>query len=338
MPIRSRTPEPVVILAWAEEVSVAQLAARVVAYAETKAPFTTFRFAAKYTASSPLADLPEEVLSLIANEVRQLAFPLWMERFGRRGRCLAGICTGSDHVGPAEATAIAASPKLHLNNRRVAGLIEITGWRRHNSNVTQHCKELADLAGRTRLGKAVRLFVRDFHAQPFFLIKTIRYCVGHGIMSFKSKAFLKIPIYELPIESFRQNGTADFFVHDSMDISRLGGLTEDQRLRLQRAATVLHLHPYNPNEIELIPGNHDVDFRPLPLKEDTDFESDTEESEGSNPESSGDEDIHYPYVQRDRKSEGHALASVSTAAGGAAALKPRLMFLGSGELEAPERR
>ncbi|KAL9024650.1 MAG: hypothetical protein Q9180_007844 [Flavoplaca navasiana] len=63
-----------VFLAWAAQVSLVQLGARLVAYTDTKATITAFRIAVRHAASKPLGTLPEEVLDLIVEELREMVF------------------------------------------------------------------------------------------------------------------------------------------------------------------------------------------------------------------------------------------------------------------------
>lgn len=72
-----------IIVAWATRVSIAQLGARLYAYAETKAKITTFRFVVRHTNLIACRKLPEEIISLI-----DIAFKQRMKNWVKIERCL----------------------------------------------------------------------------------------------------------------------------------------------------------------------------------------------------------------------------------------------------------
>lgn len=67
------------------------IGARLAAYAHTKATITTFRLVTKYTTQSACHDLPEEIISLIADNVREIVFTEKIARWMWISECLAGL-------------------------------------------------------------------------------------------------------------------------------------------------------------------------------------------------------------------------------------------------------
>ena len=65
-----------ILLAWAVPVDLAWLGARLFAYVRTKATITTLRLVSKNSPLTACRSLPEEIISLIAIEVREMVFQL----------------------------------------------------------------------------------------------------------------------------------------------------------------------------------------------------------------------------------------------------------------------
>ena len=91
-----------IIIAWATPVNLALLGARLEAYVGTKAAITTFRLAAKYTTLSAFHNLPEEIMIMIASNVRDVVFDRKMRRWMKIIRCLSGECGLAAHTTPDE--------------------------------------------------------------------------------------------------------------------------------------------------------------------------------------------------------------------------------------------
>lgn len=94
-------------LAWATPVSLAQIGARLAAYAETKGAITAFRLAIRDTSLPAFHNLPEEIIGMIASEVRDVAFERKMKKWIKISRCLANTCTSMSHVSKVNLTSIA---------------------------------------------------------------------------------------------------------------------------------------------------------------------------------------------------------------------------------------
>ena len=82
-------PKNSIIIAWATPVNLAQLGARLEAYVETKAAMTTFRLAARHSALAILHNLPEEIMEMIAGNVRDSVFRKKWRTWTRIGKCLS---------------------------------------------------------------------------------------------------------------------------------------------------------------------------------------------------------------------------------------------------------
>ena len=68
-------------IAWDTHVGLAKLSARLVSYVSTKAIISAFRFAMKHSSSKACQNLPEEMLLMIAHDVRQMGFQLESEKW-----------------------------------------------------------------------------------------------------------------------------------------------------------------------------------------------------------------------------------------------------------------
>ncbi|KAI4249513.1 MAG: hypothetical protein L6R42_008957, partial [Xanthoria sp. 1 TBL-2021] len=88
-----------ITIAWAARVSFAQLGARLLSYFDTRASITTFRLAARYTSSTAFRKLPEELISIIANQVSHQSFCEDMRDWVQAEDCLAERCTTLVHLG-----------------------------------------------------------------------------------------------------------------------------------------------------------------------------------------------------------------------------------------------
>ena len=85
-------------LAWAVQVSLAQLGASVTAYVDTKATNTTFRLIVKYTLLKPLRALSEEILIMIAGQLRHMEYSRNMDEWVRISNCLVNTCAPEWHL------------------------------------------------------------------------------------------------------------------------------------------------------------------------------------------------------------------------------------------------
>ena len=124
-------------LAWAVAVDEAQPAARLEAYVETKAAITTFRLSVPRGVSLAMSSLPPEVLTMIADNVRDLVYQGkirgWV--FGRnRAR---KSCDPKDHFTRGELSDIyyenGSFPKHKLSYTPGD-----CGWERHDENVENY--------------------------------------------------------------------------------------------------------------------------------------------------------------------------------------------------------
>ncbi|KAL8687554.1 MAG: hypothetical protein Q9218_006306, partial [Villophora microphyllina] len=123
--------------AWAAQVSLPQLAARLISYIESKASITAFRLAYRYTKSTAFRNLPEEVISMIANEVRNIDFPAGMQSFVLMNKCLMGHCDARDHISPDEIEAAFGFCTNNTDPERIHVWFEDEEDRRHKKSVEQ---------------------------------------------------------------------------------------------------------------------------------------------------------------------------------------------------------
>ncbi|KAL8830504.1 MAG: hypothetical protein Q9170_005707 [Blastenia crenularia] len=247
MPTNHRR-NPDIILAWAAEVSVAQLAARLMAYAETRAAITAFRLSARNTALKPMNNIPEEVLWMIASDVRELAFTPWMEEFVEKGNCLVNKCSTLSHLSQAAIAGSGADYCACLAHPRLTWAFRLEAQNIHKDNVQSHCSMLTSLDETRIFAKAKQIFIADFKLNPYFLLQKFYDKDGHDFV--EAKAFLTLPISEMPTGSSPGNGTRKFAFCGLVDPLALTGLTEEQQKRFEIAANVLKLDAFGYQEDE----------------------------------------------------------------------------------------
>lgn len=79
-------------IAWNTHVGLAKLSARLVTYLSTKAVISTFRFAMKHSSSKACQNLPEELLLMIAHDVREMGWQLESEKWDNLTNSLIRTC------------------------------------------------------------------------------------------------------------------------------------------------------------------------------------------------------------------------------------------------------
>ena len=136
-------PRNQITVAWAVEVSLAQLVARLLAYAETKAAISTFRLCAEKTTTSPaLRALPEEILQNIDQWVRQMAFQARISKLVKLSKCMADKCDVLSHLSSREHEGLYGD-YYEFGELDPDGEYEEVARNRHRNVVTKHCAELA---------------------------------------------------------------------------------------------------------------------------------------------------------------------------------------------------
>lgn len=106
MPFKNWSSQDLVI-AWAVEVSLPQLGASLLAWAETKSAITALRREARKTLLKPLHNLPEEMLSRIADKLDDMTFRENMEAWIKMCACLTGECNLRSHASQEEIDEVA---------------------------------------------------------------------------------------------------------------------------------------------------------------------------------------------------------------------------------------
>ena len=141
-----------IVIAWATPVNLAQLGARLEAYAETKAAMTTFRLIARHTTLAALHNLPEEILEMIAGNVRDSIFRKKWRTWTRIGKWLSGTYSS-----------FYAHARLKLNDSDEDGYTveEYDAAEREaeeqQKEVKWYCHKLSNLDGSSRFAKCVQV-------------------------------------------------------------------------------------------------------------------------------------------------------------------------------------
>lgn len=152
---KNSMPQNAILLAWATPVNLVQLGARLEAYAETKAGITTFRIAARHSTLAPFHKLPEEILSMIASEVREIAFNGNLKFWTRVRECLSNDCSKLDHARSVSRRYIGSSS---LSDDEVYEKFKFEAADEHQRHVERYCQSLSNLDGRSsRFAKCVKV-------------------------------------------------------------------------------------------------------------------------------------------------------------------------------------
>ncbi|KAL8765208.1 MAG: hypothetical protein Q9209_007641 [Squamulea sp. 1 TL-2023] len=240
-----------ITVAWAARVSLAQLGSRLTAYMETRATITAFRLAAQRAPLTVLRNLPEEILSMIANEVRDYEFQRNMKQWVQVDNCLANTCTSLSHATVEEINEIYGFCTNNLREGRVEEDFEDFAPDRHAETVSDWSYLMENLDGTTKIAKCVRAFTREFTIRPYFMLDK-SYDDSFFPYKVDAKAFLILPLVQAPILSSSGEETTSFAVESTVDFSLVTPLTVTQRQMFQTAAKVLQLHAYDAEEDESI--------------------------------------------------------------------------------------
>ena len=163
-----------IIVALATPVSLAQFGARLFAYVGTKASLTTFRFAMKNSLLAACRDLPEEIISSIAAEVREQVFQQKIEDWDDLSRCLAGSCAANSILSDAELNKLCSMAPVDWFNEvekdMPSWLLESVGFERNTHNLKLMCHFLTDTKDTSALAKCSQVRITPFHFLTIRLI------------------------------------------------------------------------------------------------------------------------------------------------------------------------
>ncbi|KAL8858736.1 MAG: hypothetical protein Q9178_004824 [Gyalolechia marmorata] len=242
------------MIAWAAQVSLPQLGARLISFIETRAGISTFRLVAQYASSTAFRNLPEELVSMIASEVRDQSFHRNMKDWVQADDCLAGRCTFLSHISPAEnritgPTCICDVSQCTSN----VYTFDKEAKEQHDKTMWKWCCDLVEMNGRTKIAKCVRAFTQEFGIRPYFILMkhydNVRSSFEVDIpFEVDAKGYLIIPLTRSPIHTSCGDGANSFGVDSLLDLQMLTDLTDDQRRKFKAAATLLNLHSYDAKE------------------------------------------------------------------------------------------
>ncbi|KAI4218718.1 MAG: hypothetical protein L6R36_008792, partial [Xanthoria steineri] len=211
-------------VAWAAQVSLAQLGARLTAYTDTKASITTFRLVARKSQSQALGNLPEEIHEMIASEVRELVFQREIEPWGVRSGCLNDVYFQEAERG-------------ETYDRR---LKEMEDW----GNI------LTSLDGDLDFAKRMRMIARDFGIRPFFLVNGWADKERRLYCAVDTKAYLILPVDQGYWSPVFRNKVISQVSKRQIDLSLYEAMSKDQVGRFATAAPILKLHANDKHEEE----------------------------------------------------------------------------------------
>ncbi|KAL8942231.1 MAG: hypothetical protein Q9211_001475 [Gyalolechia sp. 1 TL-2023] len=234
-------------IVYAAQVSLPQLCARVLAFVETKASITTLRFSVRHAPfSAALHSLPEEMISMVAGYLRDLAFEDQIERWLRLSRCLAGECKTSSHLRPDER----AAPGYDSPNSNYDEALVEDAWQRHAEAVNCCYKDLTDLDGNSGFAKRIQCFAKYSTLRPYFVMSKSYNTLYSSPAEFAidAKAYLVLPVTKIPILFTPSYEAVNFIVNTTIDLSLTRELSENQRQEFHAAAAMLKVHPYDAHE------------------------------------------------------------------------------------------
>lgn len=146
----SSTCQDNIIIAWATPVSLAQLGARLEAYAETKVAITTFRIAVRNSAVTACHNLPEEIISMISNKVRDIASKRKTKKWTTVTKCLTNTCDSLFHVSKEDLDMMDQFGDLPDE-------AEYEAAEAHQKDVIRYCKKLSNLEGSSKFAKCAQV-------------------------------------------------------------------------------------------------------------------------------------------------------------------------------------
>ena len=155
-----------VFLAWAAQVSFVQLGARLVAYTDTKATITAFWIAVRHAASKPLGTLPEEMLDLIVQELREMVPEPEQEEWARRMKCLTDTCTPLSHI-PLEELIESEFWDGSTANEDLEDEFADDAYNRHQTTREHWSQVLMSLDGNSKFARRVRVSTGSYLAVNF---------------------------------------------------------------------------------------------------------------------------------------------------------------------------
>ncbi len=142
-----------IIIAWAIPVRLEPLAARLQAYAETKAAITTFRLAVRNSAIPACQITPEEIISLIASFIRDEASTRRRNNWTAVTRCLSNTCDKLSHLSRNSTDQIVRNAVLRYRLRWEAEEAEEA----HQECLIRYCKMLSKLEGSSKFARCVQV-------------------------------------------------------------------------------------------------------------------------------------------------------------------------------------
>ena len=141
-----------ITIAWAARVSFAQLGARLTSYIETRASITTFRCAARYTPIKALHKLPEELISMIANQVSDQSFYGNVTEWVQAEDCLADRCTPLSHLGM-----FCSRDDGKACDLLEFGYLDDESYEAHFERIFDWGKDVVNMDGRSKIAGYVRV-------------------------------------------------------------------------------------------------------------------------------------------------------------------------------------
>lgn len=260
-------PHHAIILAWATPFNLAQLCARLEAYAGMKGVMTNFRIAARHSALAAFHNLPEEILVMIANEVREILFNRKLKYWTRVKECLSNHC----RLAHARNVSKRYKGSSFLSDDEVYEKFNFEAATEHREYVEGYCQTLSNLDGRSsKFARCVKVciyrnsciqfflncsgqvFTRDFGIRPYFLLheafnydlySEVRENDNINIEYVRAQAFLILPLPLGSISSRPSPHLTCFSIYEKLDPSRLQRFCQSPHQRFKLAIKMLNIQP-----------------------------------------------------------------------------------------------
>ena len=266
-------------LTWATPVNLAQLGARLTAYAETKAAITTLRLAIRDTTLFAFHSLPEEIIGMIASEVRDITFRQKMKQWVKIGKCLTNTCTTLSHLDQAQLEYLdflAEEPPSRISKKRLSDkFFWESAAEEHQGDVGRYCEALSNLEGSSEVARSAQVlddpplqllcissnllpevFTQDFGIRPYFRIQKSYDSDWQIVKCIHAEAFLTLPLLRAPLFTTSGPRVGLFSFCSIIDPSTLRELSRNQLQQFKTATNILNLHPCSPKEDETLFGDN----------------------------------------------------------------------------------
>ncbi|KAL9595980.1 MAG: hypothetical protein Q9219_006103 [cf. Caloplaca sp. 3 TL-2023] len=288
-------------LAWAVEANYIQLAARLQAYAETKAAITTFQACVRASTGSCMSSLPYELIRMVSDELKDTIYRKKIKKWLRAQKCIENSCKTQDHFSNAEWCSIKYGCREFHENYHYEVLDEIATEKAEEIHWVRSRKYLKMLeqpptgASSKGFGRCKEIMLRDFGVMPNFNVTKSYECHEPYDAIFDGaevRAWLSIPVIPIELRSEKGVNEASFVMETKLDFSQMSSASSKVNTRkIKSAITALRLsapHTIVTEEVEECSYSTE-DFEPSDEDQISEELSENELAEEESAENNGTE-------------------------------------------------